>query len=132
MPIVMQGEVMGYATNRIWCAVKKEVFDRGRMRPEDIDRAWMLDWGTSIGSCGLMDKVGLEAVRDIELIYYRASGDSSYQLPPMLQRIIATRVIGSNRRYVKAVLPGCPITQSFEAPVLRGSLTMDTILLAKE
>jgi 3-hydroxybutyryl-CoA dehydrogenase len=86
VPIVVNGEIVGYATNRIWRAIKKEVLfliDRGYLTAEEIDRAWMLDWGTPIGPCGLMDKVGLDVVRDIELIYQRASGDPS-DLPPRL------------------------------------------------
>ena len=51
------------------------LLDGGYSTPEDIDRGWMLDWHTPIGPCGLMDVVGLDVVRDIEVIYYNASGD---------------------------------------------------------
>jgi 3-hydroxybutyryl-CoA dehydrogenase len=97
IPIVVKGEIVGYATNRIWRAVKKEVLfliDRGHVTAEEVDRAWMLDWGTSIGPCGLMDKVGLDVVRDIELIYYQASGDPSDRPPPLLLDMIANGKLG--------------------------------------
>ncbi len=52
IPILVKKEILGYATNRVWRAVKKEVLsllDKGHITPEDMDRAWMLDWGTDIG-----------------------------------------------------------------------------------
>jgi 3-hydroxybutyryl-CoA dehydrogenase len=97
VPIVDKGESVGYATNRVWRAVKKEVLkvlDSGMLTAEEVDRAWMLDWGTPIGPCGLMDKVGLDVVRDIEMIYYEASGDPSDPPPPILQRMIAEGKLG--------------------------------------
>jgi len=97
MPIVVKGEVVGYATNRLWRAVKKEalkLLDAGYLTAEDIDRAWMLDWGTTIGPCGLMDKIGLDVVRDIEMIFYRASGDPSDIPPPLVHRMIAEGKLG--------------------------------------
>jgi 3-hydroxybutyryl-CoA dehydrogenase len=98
IPIVLRGESVGYATNRIWRAVKKEVLaqlDRGLVSAEDIDRGWMLDWGTSIGPCGLMDHIGLDVVRDIELIYYDESGDDADRPPPLLDRMIAAGKLGT-------------------------------------
>jgi len=86
VPIRVRREIMGYAVNRIWRAIKKETLflvDGGYATPEDIDRGWMLEWDASMGPCGLMDKVGLDVVRDIEMMYYRESGDPS-DLPPQL------------------------------------------------
>lgn len=96
--IVVRGESVGYATNRVWRAVKKEVLkllDRGLVSAEDIDRGWMLDWGTNIGPCGLMDHIGLDVVRDIELIYYDESGDESDRPPPLLDRMLAAGKLGT-------------------------------------
>jgi 3-hydroxybutyryl-CoA dehydrogenase len=98
VPIVVRGESVGYATNRIWRAVKKEVLellDRGLVTAEDVDRGWMLDWGTSMGPCALMDHIGLDVVRDIELIYYSASGDERDRPPGMLDRLIAAGKLGT-------------------------------------
>jgi 3-hydroxybutyryl-CoA dehydrogenase len=97
VPIRVHVEQVGYAVNRVWRAVKKEVLallERGAITPEDLDRGWMLDWGTPIGPCGLMDKIGLDVVRDIELIYYRASHDESDRPPPFLERMIAEGKLG--------------------------------------
>lgn len=97
VPIRVNREILGYATNRIWRAVKKEVLfllNGGYISADDIDRAWMLDWGTAIGPCGLMDKIGLDVVRDIEMVYYQASGDPSDQPPPLLINMIAQGKLG--------------------------------------
>ncbi len=92
IPIVVRRESVGYASNRVWRAVKKEVLellDRGVATPADIDRGWMLDWHVPIGPCALMDKIGLDVVRDIELIYFQASGDERDRPPALLDRLIA-------------------------------------------
>jgi 3-hydroxybutyryl-CoA dehydrogenase len=97
VPILVRREIMGYANNRVWRAVKKEVLfllDRGYLTAEDIDRAWMLDWGTPIGPCGLMDEIGLDVVRDIEMVYYQESRDPSDKPPKMLLDMIEQGKLG--------------------------------------
>ncbi len=97
VPILVRREIMGYAGNRVWRAIKKEVLfllDGGYVTPEDIDRGWMLEWKTSIGPCGLMDIVGLDVVRDIELVYYEASGDPSDRPPKFLLDMIEQGKLG--------------------------------------
>lgn len=97
VPIVARREIQGYPTNRIWRAIKKEALHLiagGYLSAEEIDRAWMLDWGTPIGPCGLMDAVGLDVVRDIENVYYKASGDSSDRPPHFLDRMIERGELG--------------------------------------
>jgi len=97
IPIQVQREIMGYAINRIWRAIKKETLflvDGGYATPEAIDRGWMLEWDASMGPCGLMDKVGLDVVRDIEMMYYRESGDPSDRPPPLLDEMIEAGKLG--------------------------------------
>ena len=97
VPIVTLKEIMGFSFNRTWRAIKKEVLhlaDQGYISPEDMDRAWMMDFGTTFGPFGLMDIVGLETIRDIENQYYRASGDESDRPPEMLDRMIAEGRLG--------------------------------------
>ena len=97
IPIQVQREIMGYAVNRIWRAIKKETLflvDGGYATPEAIDRGWMLEWDAAMGPCGLMDKVGLDVVRDIEMMYYRESGDPSDRPPPLLDEMIEEGTLG--------------------------------------
>ena len=97
VPIVTLKEIMGFSFNRTWRAVKKEVLhlaDQGYIQPHDMDRAWMMDFGTSFGPFGLMDIVGLDTIRDIENQYYRASGDEADKPPAMLDEKIEAGDLG--------------------------------------
>ena len=84
VPVITPKEIKGFSLNRVWRAIKKEclsLWAEGYTTPEDLDRAWMLEWGTAYGPFGLMDKVGLDIVRQIELSYYAESQDEK-DLPP--------------------------------------------------
>jgi 3-hydroxybutyryl-CoA dehydrogenase len=97
VPLLVRKEIVGYAGNRVWRAIKKQVLEllaRGHTTAEDIDRGWMLDWGVPIGPCGLMDKVGLDVVRDIEMIYFRASQDPADRPPQFLEDMVARGELG--------------------------------------
>jgi 3-hydroxybutyryl-CoA dehydrogenase len=98
IPILVKREIMGYCCNRIWRAIKKEVLfllDGGYTTPEDIDRGWMLEWETSLAPCMMMDKIGLDVIRDIEMNYYKASGDPSDRPPKFLEDMIAQGKLGA-------------------------------------
>lgn len=97
IPIEVKREIMGYCCNRIWRAVKKEVLfllDGGYISAEDIDRGWMLEWETDIGPCAIMDYIGLDVVRDIEMNYYKNSGDPSDRPPKFLEEMISQGMLG--------------------------------------
>lgn len=97
VPLRVYREIMGYAGNRIWRAIKKEVLfliEHGYATPEDIDRGWMLEWNTPIGPCGIMDEVGLDVIRDIENVYYEASGKAEDAPPAFLGRMIREGKLG--------------------------------------
>jgi 3-hydroxybutyryl-CoA dehydrogenase len=83
-PLLVQKESTGFIFNRVWRAIKKEclhLVDDGVASHEDVDRAWVIVIGMPIGPFGLMDMVGLDVVRDIEMVYYDESGDKS-DAPP--------------------------------------------------
>ena len=85
-PLVVKKESTGFIFNRIWRAIKKEALhlaDDGVTSFEDIDRAWMILLKSPIGPFGLMDMVGLDVVRDIEMVYYNESGAEG-DLPPKI------------------------------------------------
>lgn len=97
VPVVTRKERMGYSFNRLWRAIKKEVLQQvadGHADPQDIDRAWMLSFGTSMGPFGMMDEIGLTTIRKIEQQYHLASGDPSDAPPAFLDRMIAEGKLG--------------------------------------
>jgi len=86
-PLMVLKESTGFIFNRVWRAIKKEcltVVDDGVASFEDVDRAWMSLYGTDVGPFGLMDRVGLDVVRDIERVYYDESGDPEDRPPKIL------------------------------------------------
>ena len=96
-PLIVLKESTGFIFNRVWRAIKKEcltVVDEGVASFEDVDRAWMSLYGTDIGPFGLMDRVGLDVVRDIELVYYRESGDPRDKPPVLLLEKIGKGELG--------------------------------------
>ena len=83
----MRKESTGFIFNRVWRAIKKEclhLVDDGVASHEDVDRAWMIWVDAPTGPFGIMDKVGLDVVRDIEMVYYHESGDESDAPPKLL------------------------------------------------
>ena len=87
IPLLVRKESTGFIFNRVWRAIKKEclcVVDDGVASHEDVDRAWMIFTGLPIGPFGLMDMIGLDVVRDIEMVYYHESGDESDAPPKLL------------------------------------------------
>jgi len=86
-PLMVRKESTGFLFNRVWRAIKKEclhLVDDGVASHEDVDRAWMILTGMPTGPFGLMDMIGLDVVRDIELVYYRESGDATDAPPSLL------------------------------------------------
>jgi len=97
IPIVTYKEIMGFSYNRVWRAVKREVLhlvDEGYADYQDLDRAWIMDYGTSLGPFAIMDKVGLDVVRDIEKIYYEDSRDERDKPPKLLDEMITEGRLG--------------------------------------
>jgi 3-hydroxybutyryl-CoA dehydrogenase len=87
IPLIVHKESRGFIFNRVWRAIKKEclhLVDDDVASHEDVDRAWMIFTEMQIGPFGLMDLVGLDVVRDIEMEYYHASGDEKDYPPKLL------------------------------------------------
>lgn len=97
VPVITKREIMGFAFNRIWRAVKKEalyVVAQGYADFEDMDRAWMLSFNLPRGPFGRMDEIGLDVIHHIEEQYYLESGDQSDKPPEFLDRLIAQGRLG--------------------------------------
>lgn len=98
LPLRVHKESTGFIFNRIWRAIKKEalkVVDSGVASHEDVDRAWMISYGThNLPPFALMDRVGLDVVKDIEEHYAQESGDPSDLPPPILTEKVARGELG--------------------------------------
>jgi len=97
VPIVTRKEIKGFSHNRVWRAIKKEtlkLWSQGYCEYEDLDRAFMLEFSTAFGPFGLMDIVGLDVIRDIELSYFNESGDPTDRPPQALLELIQAGKLG--------------------------------------
>lgn len=97
VPILVRREATGYVFNRLWRAVKKEALWLARegIAPiEDVDRAFMLGFGTAAGPFMLMDQVGLDVTRDIERQWFAESGDDRDRPPPFLEEWVQEGRLG--------------------------------------
>ncbi|HEV2362917.1 MAG TPA: 3-hydroxyacyl-CoA dehydrogenase family protein [Caulobacteraceae bacterium] len=98
VPIRTRKEQHGYVFNRLWRAIKKEVLrqiSEGYATPQDIDRAWMLAFGTDIGPCGWMDDIGLHSILAVERVYFELSGQESDRPPKFLVDMVERGELGA-------------------------------------
>lgn len=97
VPLTVKKELLGFCFNRVWRAVKREVlfmWGNGYVDFQDIDRAWMIFTGMREGPFALMDKVGLDVIWDIEMVYYRESNDPKDHPPQALKEMIDRGELG--------------------------------------
>lgn len=97
LTILVRKENTGFVFNCIWRAVKKEslrLLDQGVAGVEDIDRTWMIQMESDMGPFAMMDRIGLDVVRDIEQVYYEESGDPRDAPPRVLEQLIARGELG--------------------------------------
>jgi 3-hydroxybutyryl-CoA dehydrogenase len=95
--ILVRKENTGFVFNCIWRAVKKEslrLLDQGVADVEDVDRTWMIQMESDMGPFAMMDRIGLDVVRDIEQVYYEESGDPRDAPPRVLNEMIARGELG--------------------------------------
>jgi 3-hydroxybutyryl-CoA dehydrogenase len=77
IPLKVNKEILGFCFNRVWRAIKREVlymWGNGFVDYRDSDRAWRVFTGMKEGPFALMDKVGLDTIFNIEMVYYNESG----------------------------------------------------------
>lgn len=97
IPLTVNRELLGFCFNRVWRAVKREVlymWGNGFVDFQDVDRAWMVFTGMKEGPFALMDKVGLDVVWDIEMVYYNDSKDLKDHPPAALKEKIEKGELG--------------------------------------
>jgi 3-hydroxybutyryl-CoA dehydrogenase len=102
IPLTVKKETLGFCFNRVWRAVKREVlrmWAEGYVDFRDVDRAWMLFNGmkhdsSAFGPFALMDKVGLDVIYDIEMVYFNESQDPKDFPPAALKKKIEKGELG--------------------------------------
>lgn len=68
MPIPIRKEQSGYIINSLivpWCIAAMDLVVRGISDHQSIDRTWMITLQTSMGPCGMMDRMGLGVVHHV-------------------------------------------------------------------
>ena len=71
-PFEARRESTGFIFNRVWAAVKREsleVVAEGVSTPQEVDRMFEINTGSTAGPFRMMDHVGLDVVLDIEEHY---------------------------------------------------------------
>jgi len=97
-PLVVKKECLGFVFNRIWRAIKREclaIWAGGYADIETVDNAWKIWTGKGIGPFKMMDGVGLDVVFDIEMMYYKESGDPNDKPPQALKDMIDRGELGN-------------------------------------
>jgi 3-hydroxybutyryl-CoA dehydrogenase len=97
IPLTVKKEILGFCFNSVWRAVKRQslfMWAGGYVDFQDIDRGWMLFTGMKEGPFGLMDRVGLDVVHGIEMVYYNESKDPKDKPPDALMEKIKRGELG--------------------------------------
>ena len=97
VPLTVKKEIFGFCFNLVWRTIKREalhMWAEGFVYFTDIDRAWMIFHGTPVGPFGLMDRVGLDVVYDIEAVYFNESKDPKDRPPDALKAKIEQKELG--------------------------------------
>jgi len=91
IPLKVNEEILGFHFNCVWRAIKREVlymWGNGFVDFRDSDRAWIVFTKMKEGPFALMDKVGLDVICDIEMVYYNDSKDLRDKPPDALMEMI--------------------------------------------
>jgi len=97
IPLKVNKEILGFCFNRVWRAIKREtlyIWGNGFVDYRDSDRGWMVFTKMNEGPFAIMDKVGLDVVYDIEMVYYKESGDPKDKPPEALLEKIKRGELG--------------------------------------
>ena len=96
-PLVVKKECYGFVFNRIWRAIKKDclkIWAGGHADIETVDKAWKISFKMDSGPFQMMDGVGLDVVYDIEMSYYKESGDPNDKPPQTLKEMVDRGELG--------------------------------------
>lgn len=96
-PLKVKKEIMGFAFNRIWRAVKREALHMwagGYVDFKTIDTAWKIFTGMNMGPFETMDAIGLDVVYNVEKSYFNESGDPKDKPPEKFKEKIEKGELG--------------------------------------
>ena len=96
-PLIVKKECYGFVFNRIWRAIKKDclkIWSGGHADVEDVDKAWKIFTGSDEGPFEMMDKIGLDVIYDIEMSYFKKSGDQDDKPPDALKDMVEKGDLG--------------------------------------
>lgn len=100
-PLVVKKECYGFVFNRLWRACKKEALEiwaGGYADIETVDTAWKIFTGMSFGPFTLMDTIGLDTVYNVEMSYYKETGDPRDKPPQALKDMIDRGELGAKTK----------------------------------
>jgi len=90
-------ELIGFCFNRVWHAARLEALKMWAgeyVDFMDIDRAWMICTGTSMGPFAMMDAIGLDVVYQVHTTYFNEYGDAFYKPPDALKEMVEKGELG--------------------------------------
>ena len=96
-PLVVKKECFGFVFNRIWRAIKKEclkIWAGDHADVEEVDKAWKIYTEMESGPFSKMDEIGLDVIYDIEMSYYKESGDPKDKPPQALKDMVDKGKLG--------------------------------------
>jgi 3-hydroxybutyryl-CoA dehydrogenase len=97
IPLRVNKEILGFCFNRVWRSIKREtlyMWGNGFVDYRDSDRGWMVFTKMKEGPFAIMDKVGLDVVYDIEMVYYNESKDPRDKPPEALLEMVKRGDLG--------------------------------------
>lgn len=100
-PLIVKKESFGFLFNRLWRAVRKEALDLwagGYADIEDIDAAWRIFTGMPTGLFLMFDGVGLDTIYNVEMSYYKESGNPRDKPPDALREMVEKGDLGVKTR----------------------------------
>lgn len=87
-PLIVKKECFGFVFNRIWRAIKKDILKiwaMGNADFQDVDKGWKIfTENKPLEPFKLMDIIGLDVIYDIEMSYYKETGNPDDKPPQEL------------------------------------------------
>ena len=95
IPLEVKKECYGFVLNRIWRAIKKDclkIWAGGYADFKTVDKAWttfcQFFIKNEFGPFQFMDRIGLDVVYDIEMSYFKNSGNPDDKPPDSLKELV--------------------------------------------